>query len=86
MVRDEEMNSLEDISEQIINMKFWMGVSFQEMSKYSQEIKQYKQKLAEAEKNLESAKAGLDENLMNWKNLVDKMEEINKDKYTKKKK
>lgn len=78
MIRDEEMNSLEDITEQIINMKFWMGVSFQEMSKYSQEIKQYKQKLAEAEKNLEHEKACLDEILMNWKNLVDKIEEINK--------
>ena len=34
MTRDEEMN-IEDISEQIINQKFWMGVSFHEMSKYS---------------------------------------------------
>ena len=61
MIRDEEM---------INNAKFWIGVSYNEISKYSQEIQQYKQKLAEAEKNLESAKAGLDENLMYISNLL----------------
>lgn len=75
MTRDEEMN-IEDISEQIINQKFWMGVCFHEMSKYSQEIKQYKQKLAEAEKNLEHEKACLDEILMNWKGLIDRLSRI----------
>ena len=70
MIRDEEMNSFETREEKISKVKFWVGVSLYEMSKYSKEIQQYKQKLAEAEKNFESAKAGLDENIMYWNNLL----------------
>ena len=70
MIRDEEINSLETKEELVNNAKFWIGVSYNEISKYSEEIRQYKQKLAEAEKNLESAKAGLDENLMYMSNLL----------------
>ena len=70
MIRDEEINSFETKEDLINNVKFWIGVSYSEISKYSEEIRQYKQKLAEAEKNLESAKAGLDENLMYMSNLL----------------
>ena len=70
MIRDEKMHSFETREDLINNVKFWIGVSYNEISKYSQEIRQYKQKLAEAEKNLESAKAGLDENLMYMSNLL----------------
>ena len=70
MIREEKMHSFETREEMINNAKFWIGVSYNEISKYSQEIQQYKQKLAEAEKNLESAKAGLDENLMYISNLL----------------
>ena len=70
MIRDEEINSFETKEDLVNNAKFWIGVSYNEISKYSEEIRQYKQKLAEAEKNLESAKAGLDENLMYISNLL----------------
>ena len=70
MIRDEKMHSFETREDLINNAKFWIGVSYNEISKYSEEIRQYKQKLAEAEKNLESAKAGLDENLMYISNLL----------------
>ena len=70
MIRDEEIHSFETKEDLINNAKFWIGVSYNEISKYSEEIRQYKQKLAEAEKNLESAKAGLDENLMYMSNLL----------------
>lgn len=70
MTRDDEMNSFETKEDLVNNVKFWIGISYNEISKYSQEIQQYKQKLAEAEKNLESAKAGLDENLMYISNLL----------------
>ena len=70
MIRDEKMNIFETKEDLINNAKFWIGVSYNEISKYSEEIRQYKQKLAEAEKNLESAKAGLDENLMYMSNLL----------------
>lgn len=64
------MKSFETREDLINNAKFWIGVSYNEISKYSKEIQQYKQELAEAEKNLESAKAGLDENLMYMSNLL----------------
>ena len=70
MRTDEKMKSFETKEDLINNAKFWIGVSYNEISKYSKEIQQYKQKLAEAEKNLESAKAGLDENLMYMSNLL----------------
>ena len=70
MIRDKEINSFETKEDLVNNAKFWIGVSYSEISKYSKEIQQYKQKLAEAEKNLESAKAGLDENLMYMSNLL----------------
>ena len=70
MIRDNKMNIFETREDLINNAKFWIGVSYNEISKYSKEIQQYKQKLAEAEKNLESAKAGLDENLMYMSNLL----------------
>ena len=70
MTRDDEMNSFETKEDLINNAKFWIGVSYNEISKYYKEIQQYKQKLAEVEKNLESAKAGLDENLMYMSNLL----------------
>ena len=70
MIRDEKLNIFETKEDLINNAKFWIGVSYKEISKYSEEIRQYKQKLAEAEKNLESAKAGLDENLMYMSNLL----------------
>lgn len=38
MIRDEEMNSLETKEEMINNAKFWIGVSYNEISKYSKEI------------------------------------------------
>ena len=75
MIIDEEMNSLETKEEMINNAKFWIGVSYNEISKYSKEIQQYKQKLAEAEKNLESEKACLDENLKYISNLLQKIKE-----------
>ena len=70
MARDDKMNSFETKEDLINNAKFWIGVSYNEISKYSEEIRLYKQKLAEAEKNLESAKAGLDENLMYMSSLL----------------
>ena len=70
MIRDKKIKSFETKEDLINNAKFWIGVSYNEISKYSKEIQQYKQKLAEAEKNLESAKAGLDENLMYISNLL----------------
>ena len=70
MIRDGEMKIFETKEDLINNAKFWIGVSYNEIRKYSEEIRQYKQKLAEAEKNLESAKAGLDENLMYISNLL----------------
>ena len=70
MIRDEEMKIFETKEDLVNNAKFWIGISYNEIRKYSQEIQQYKQKLAEAEKNLESAKAGLDENLMYMSNLL----------------
>ena len=70
MTRDEEMNSLETKKEQIDNQKFWIGLFYHRIERYSKEIQQYKQKLAEAEKNLESAKVGLDETLMYMSNLL----------------
>lgn len=70
MIRDKKIKSFETKEDLINNAKFWIGVSYNEISKYSKEIQQYKQKLAEAEKNLESAKAGLDENLMYMSNLL----------------
>ena len=70
MIRDGEMKTFETKEDLINNAKFWIGVSYNEISKYSKEIQQYKQKLAEAEKNLESAKAGLEENLMYMSNLL----------------
>lgn len=63
MTTDEEM---------INNAKFWIGVNYEEISKYSKEIQQYKQKLAEAEKNLEKEKACLNENLKYISNLLQK--------------
>ena len=70
MIRDEEMKIFETKEDLVNNAKFWIGISYNEISKYSEEIRQYKQKLAEAEKNLELAKAGLDENLMYMSNLL----------------
>ena len=70
MIRDKKIKSFETKEDLINNAKFWIGVSYNEISKYSEEIRLYKQKLAEAEKNLESAKAGLDENLMYMSNLL----------------
>lgn len=70
MIRDEEMKSFETREDLINNAKFWIGVSYNEISKYSKEIQQYKQKLAEAEKNLEHEKACLDETLMYMSNLL----------------
>ena len=70
MIRDKKIKSFETKEDLINNAKFWIGVSYNEISKYSKEVQQYKQKLAEAEKNLESAKAGLDENLMYMSNLL----------------
>ena len=70
MIRDKKIKSFETKEDLINNVKFWIGVSYNEISKYSKEVQQYKQKLAEAEKNLESAKAGLDENLMYMSNLL----------------
>ena len=70
MIRDKKIKSFETKEDLFNNAKFWIGVSYNEISKYSKEIQQYKQKLAEAEKNLESAKAGLDENLMYMSNLL----------------
>ena len=70
MIRDEEMKIFETKEDLVNNAKFWIGISYNEISKYSEEIQQYKQKLAEAEKNLELAKAGLDENLMYMSNLL----------------
>ena len=70
MIRDKKIKSFETKEDLINNAKFWIGVGYNEISKYSKEIQQYKQKLAEAEKNLESAKAGLDENLMYISNLL----------------
>ena len=70
MIRDKKIKSFETKEDLVNNAKFWIGVSYNEISKYSKEIQQYKQKLAEAEKNLESAKAGLDENLMYMSNLL----------------
>ena len=70
MIRDKKIKSFETKEDLINNAKFWIGVSYNEISKYSEEIRLYKQKLAEAEKNLESAKASLDENLMYMSNLL----------------
>ena len=70
MIRDKKIKSFETKEDLINNAKFWIGVSYNEISKYSKEIQQYKQKLAEAEKNLESAKVDLDENLMYMSNLL----------------
>ena len=70
MIRDKKIKSFETKEDLINNAKFWIGVSYKEISKYLEEIRQYKQKLAEAEKNLESAKAGLDENLMYISDLL----------------
>ena len=70
MIRDKKIKSFETKEDLINNAKFWIGVSYKEISKYSKEVRQYKQKLAEAEKNLESAKVDLDENLMYMSNLL----------------
>ena len=55
MIRDEEMNSFETKEDLVNNAKFWIGVSYNEISKYSEEIRQYKQKLAEAETDYKAA-------------------------------
>ena len=48
MIRDGKMNIFETKEDLVNNAKFWIGVSYNEISKYSKEIQQYKQKLAEA--------------------------------------
>ena len=48
MIRDKKIKSFETKEDLINNAKFWIGVSYNEISKYSKEIQQYKQKLAEA--------------------------------------
>ena len=65
-----KMKMSEAKKEQIDNQKFWIGLFYHRIERYSEEIQQYKQKLAEAEKNLELAKVGLDETLMYMSNLL----------------